>query len=128
MRRDSFKLLILAGIVAFAILYGMELASNGISTVYGPMDTPSVAQDPASVQEDWTLPTRPTDQGAAGRTTAVEPAVPYDWEAQTETLIPRNDRKPIVDRISGKTAEVLHGLSSGGIRFVVSLFDKMTGS
>jgi hypothetical protein len=127
MRRDTFKLLILAGVVAFAIMYGMELASSGISTVYGPMDTPAVRQDPAAGAGDWSLPTRPTDRSTTGTATTVQ-TVPYDWGTTNETAIPRNDHKPIVDRISGKTAEVLHGLSSGGIRLVVSLFDKMTGS
>ncbi|TJY43472.1 hypothetical protein E5161_06215 [Cohnella pontilimi] len=128
MRRDSFKLLIVAGIVAFAVLYGMELASHGISTVYGPMDSPTVAEDPASAEEDWTLPPRRTAPDAFGGAAAVQPEAPYPWGGQEEPVIPRNDRIPVVDRISGKTAEVLHGLSSGGIRFVVSLFDKMTGS
>ncbi|MDB4867618.1 MAG: hypothetical protein JWR03_1951, partial [Cohnella sp.] len=127
-RRDTFKLLILAGVVAFAIMYGMELASSGISTVYGPMDSPAVRQDPAAGGgNDWSLPTRQTDRSATG-TTTTDQTIPYDWGTQNETAIPRNDHKPIVDRISGKTAEVLHGLSSGGIRFVVTLFDKMTGS
>jgi hypothetical protein len=115
MRKDSLKLLLLAGVVAFAILYGMELSSSGISHVYGPLEqTQSTVHHPVSGDGDWTLPPRRTGRDDT-------------WE-EVPAELPRNDRKPLVDRISGTAAETLHHLSSGGIRFVVSLFDGMTGS
>ena len=115
MRRDSVKLLVLAGIVAFAVLYGMELSSNGISRVYGPMDQPEATRQPAAAdQGDWTLPPRATKQPLPS--------------ANDPIVIPRNDSQPLIDRVSATAAETLHSLSSGGIRFVVSLFDKVMGS
>ncbi len=123
MRRDSFRLLLLAGVVAFAVLYGMDLSSRGINRVYGPMDQQPGAdvrpQQQQSESEDWTLPPRKTtnrQQSSSARSQNQQPA------------IPRNDSQPLIDRVSGTAAETLHGLSSGGIRFIVSLFDKVTGS
>lgn len=135
MSKDGIKLLVLAGAVAFAVLYGMELASSGIASVYGPMETSAADTKSTSTNDDaWTLPPRKTDTAPSSRhgnsrtdSAADDGAYVYEWEADWEA-VPRQTRKPIVDRISGKTAEALHDLSSGGIRFVVTLFDRITGS
>lgn len=117
MRKDSLRLLMFAGVVAFAVLYGMELSSKGISEVYGPMDQPAEPRQIMNAQEeegeDWTLPPQRTVSRS---------------EYQEEILFPRNDRQPLVDQVSAAAAKTLHTISSGGIRFVVSLFDKVTGS
>ncbi len=132
MRRDTFKLLILAGIVAFAVLYGMELSSKGIEDVNGSWETPTLSTgEQPSTDEEWTLPARESAQKKEKAAT-VETRKPaddtpyYNWDEE-EFGIPRFDRKPIVDRVSGKTAEVLHDLSRSGIRMVVSIFDRVTG-
>jgi hypothetical protein len=128
MRRDSFKLLIFAGILGFAILYGMELSSKGIESVQGSLS--SEEPSGASGEGDWTLPATGKARGSApvdsqeGKWSDEDIAPQGDEEAPT---IPRNDREPIVDRVSGRTAEVLHDLSRNGIRMVVSLFDKVLG-
>ncbi|RKP55187.1 hypothetical protein D7Z26_08190 [Cohnella endophytica] len=134
MRRDTFKLLIFAGIIGFAILYGMELSSKGIADVNGPMSTgnPAAGEETTANSGDWTLPV--TDNGQKGPKTAPSETKsvagansdaenPYD----EGVAIPRDDREPIVDRVSGKTGEVLHDLSRNGIRIVVSLFDRVLG-
>jgi hypothetical protein len=124
MRRDSFKLLIFAGIVAFAVLYGMDLSSKGIENVNGPLVTNGLSADSqASVDGEWSLPA--AGQGNQTSSPAVDDTPFYNWDE--DPLIPRNDRKPIVDRVSGTTAKVLHDLSRNGIRIVVSIFDKVTG-
>ncbi len=116
MRRDSLRLLLLIGVVGFAVLYGMELSSSGISRVYGPLEEPSAVQESPEVSEDeeWTLPPART--------------VPPGYMPDGPYAFPRDDRVPLVDRLSAATAETLHHISSGGIRLVVSLFDKVTGS
>lgn len=125
MRRDSLRLLLLAGAIALAVLYGMELSSRGIARVYGPMENPDSprtsatysqgsSRTPSAAAEDWTLPPRKSS--------------PNPIVQDREIQIPRNDRQPLVDRVSAAAAETLYGISSGGIRFVVSLFDKVTGS
>ncbi|KIL37178.1 hypothetical protein SD71_00060 [Cohnella kolymensis] len=124
MRRDTLKLLIFAGIVGFAVLYGMELSSKGIADVNGSWDSggnPPGQQVPAD--EEWQLPARekPIREEPAP---SIEPDTGWQQELNE---IPRNDREPLVDRVSGKTAEVLHDLSRNGIRFVVSIFDGLTG-
>ncbi|WP_372662818.1 hypothetical protein [Cohnella sp.] len=131
MRRSTIKLLVFAGIVAFAVLYGMELSSKGIEDVNGPWSTtsPATERGDTSENEEWTLPTQePVQEERQSRATQspVDDTPYYDWDEE-EYGIPRDDRKPIVDRLSGKTAEVLHDLSRNGIKLVVSLFDRVTG-
>jgi hypothetical protein len=136
MRRDTFKLLVFAGIVAFAVLYGMELSSKGIQDVRGSWDSGSQAVNSTDGQtganEAWVLPAPSKKQtvskvestASASRKT-IDDTLYYDWENE-EFGIPRIDRKPIVDRVSGKTAGVLHDLSKNGIKMVVSIFSKVT--
>jgi hypothetical protein len=136
MRRDTFKLLVLAGIVAFAVLYGMDLSSKGIEDVNGPWVSPSptIAKQQTSTEEEWTLPSpTPTRSTTRGKKTVssdtskpVDDTPYYNWDEE-KFGIPRIDHKPIVDRVSGKTAEVLHDLSRNGIKIVVSIFNRVTG-
>ncbi len=133
MRRDTFKLAMLAAIVAFAVLYGMELSSRGIEHVNGKVvsDNDDSLSD-LEVTEEWVLPTRePAKQRPSSAKTTesgklLDEEQYNDWDAELYE-VPRNDHKPLVDRVSGATAEALHGISKGGIKFVVSLFDKVTG-
>ncbi|WP_256760159.1 hypothetical protein [Cohnella sp. WQ 127256] len=123
MRRDTLKLLIFAGIVGFAVMYGMELSSKGIENINGPWETtnPTAVEQSTAEEGDWTLP--------AGHYENPDkiPSDADNWNNNEELSIPRYDREPIVDRVSGKTAEVLHDLSRNGIRMVVSIFDKVMG-
>lgn len=116
MRNDSVKLLMLAGVIAFAVLYGMDLSTRGIERVYGPLDYPmaTAPSAPSNASGDWTLPPRQNRPQT----------IVYD----SGIVIPRQDKVPLIDRVSSATAKTLHEISSGGIRFVVSLFDKVTGS
>ncbi|MFC5471622.1 hypothetical protein ACFPPD_23380 [Cohnella suwonensis] len=136
MRKDTFKLLVFAGIVGFAILYGMELSNKGIREVNGPFPTEgtaAVGQSDAGETDDWTLPV--TGKAGGSRSSGTASDRTDDWDDGTALVddgdesvaIPRNDREPIVDRVSGKTGEVLHDLSRNGIKAVVSLFDKVLG-
>ncbi|MFD0672129.1 hypothetical protein [Cohnella sp. GCM10027633] len=132
MRKDTFKLLMLAGVVAFAVLYGMELSSRGIENVNGKYEPIGQSQEDPDKADEWVLPTRQPDSRQKPQATerpseASELEELNDYDAELYG-IPRDDRKPLVDRVSGATADVLHGLSKGGIKFVVSIFDKATGS
>ena len=128
MRRDTFKLLLMAGLLGFAVLYGMELSSKGIENVKGPWETEGTAIEQPAEDSDWTLPVKEPRQGAKSTDGRRPPtAAEGEDEYGEEYGIPRTDREPIVDRLSGKTAEVLHDLSRDGIRMVVSLFDKVLG-
>jgi len=118
MKKDTFRLLMLIGAIGFAVLYGMELASSGIGRVYGPMETPAAVRPAppwtAEEEEEWRLPP-PTRRPAT-----YVPADPY--------TIARSGKEPLIDRLSSATAEALHHISEGSIRFIVSLFDKITGA
>ncbi len=131
MRRDFFRLLILAGILGFAVLYGMELSSKGIENVKGPWETEGATVEQPVGDEDWTLPVKEPRQGEKSREQSPPSSAANEGQAEGEdgaqSGIPRADREPIVDRMSGRTAEVLHDLSRNGIRMVVSLFDKVLG-
>jgi len=120
MRRDTFKLLIFAAVVGFAVLYGMELSSKGIENVNGPWDnrTLSTIGQASADEGDWTLPAQ-TKNPTASKLPVLDRG--------EEIIIPRPNREPIVDRVSDKTANVLHDLSRHGIRLVVSIFDSLTG-
>lgn len=139
MRKETIKLFLFAGLLGLAIIYGMELSSDGIEDVNGTWNKPNQTTEQnigvdgsAGPDDEWTLPVRTRElseeesykRDITARDT--EDTSDYDWEEE-QYGIPRNDREPLVDRVSGKTAEVLHGLSRDGIRMVVSLFDKVTG-
>lgn len=135
MRRDTIKLLAFAGIIAFAVLYGMELTSKGIQDVNGsfdarsriePLDEEEVWQTQSSAQSRREQSNKPASTKPPVQTDAPDQEPSYDWDEELMD-IPRDDRRPIVDRVSGKTGEVLNDLSRSGIRAVVSLFDQLTG-
>lgn len=147
MRKDSVKLLLMAGGLALAIMYGMELASSGIAAVHGPLGAAGSSKGAGTVlhtEDDWIASdgqrseegTRTGSGNAADDPARNGKKVGTSQESQREgtgtdssgPVIPRHDREPIVDRVSGKTASVLHDVSKSGIRFVVSLFEKATGS
>src|SRR5688572_21743379 len=132
MRKDSFKLFLFAAIMAFAVLYGMELSSKGIENVNGTMTSDETVNEQTADDDEWPVPTkRPTQREQAELTPSDEPSDDRDadqspyWDDPGYD-IPRNDSNPIVDRVSGTTAQVLHDLSRGGIKFVVSIFESMT--
>lgn len=141
MGRDMLKFAVFAGLIVFAVMYGMELANSGINTVYGPVDRSGAAsaRSPqqtadggasqsagrtASGRSDGRYANEPPGLAVDGATDAAGrgTAVGSDGYA-----IPRDDHEPAVDRLAGKTAEALQNLSKGGIRFIVSLFDKVAG-
>jgi hypothetical protein len=129
MRRDLFKLIVFAGIVVFAVLYGMDLSSKGIRDVNGEWGDDSYSQTTGAKAsgDEWQVPERQgTNTTQRNDTASTQDDIYYMWDEEPYEL-PRHDRKPIVDRLSGATAELLHGISKSGIKLVVSLFDKVTG-
>lgn len=123
MSRDLMKLLVVCGAIVFAVMFGMELSSSGISSVYGPMDSSSVG---VSTPEQLN-----TDAGTGKKTEdtngryADEPKG-ISLEGGDAVPMPRNDHTPAIDRLANSAAEALQSVSKGGIHFVVHLFDKTT--
>ena len=123
MSRDLMKLLIVCGAIVFAVMFGMELSSNGISSVYGPMDSSSSGvSTPEQLNTDESTEQKPEETD--GRY-ADEPEG-ISLEGENEVPMPRNDHTPAIDRLANSAAEALQSVSKGGIHFVVHLFDKTT--
>jgi len=148
MGRSIGKFAILSALVGLAVLFGMELADDGIRSVYGP-----VGGDGASAVSDGSRTNDSSASGQRSRYYAEEPqGIAYDdgaaaprtdrrnaatgrATAQEQPLatqdpyeIPRPGGEPLVDSLADKTASTLQRLSQGGVRAVVSLFDKLSGS
>lgn len=135
MRRDIVKLAIVGVLILLAMMYGMELASSGISTVYGPLEESGtrIAQDGQREAEPPDAAAEASEAAAARRAGGARfadepPGIAYDPGTGPDAVpaIPRLDREPVVDRLAGKTAETLQQLSKSGIRLIVSLFESAT--
>ncbi|MBB6636196.1 hypothetical protein [Cohnella thailandensis] len=138
MRKDLFKLMIVAGAILFAVLFGMELASSGIQSVYGPVDSGGSASSGGNRNEASADPVADNpryqdsyeEEAPENARYGNEPeGISYDSEAaaqEGEAVIPRLDRPSMVDRLAGKTAEALQSASKGGIHFIVNLFNRTT--
>jgi len=130
MGKDLFRLILVGGAIVFAILFGMELASSGIGDVYGPMETPAGAgahpetgtQQEAGVRPDAGTAAAPSAEN--GRFGSEPPGISVG--ETDDAPIPRLDHTPVIDRLAGKTAEILQNASKGGIHFIVNLFSKTT--
>lgn len=149
MGRSIGKFAILSALVGLAILFGMELADDGIRSVYGPVGgegTTAVsdgngnrtneglsgqrsryyAEEPQGIAYDDGAAATGTNSrtAASGRASTQEQPV----ATQDPYEIPRLGGEPLVDSLADKTASTLQRLSQGGVRAVVSLFDKLSGS
>lgn len=126
MSKDLVKLLLIGGAIAFAVMFGMELASSGIRDVYGPLD-----QTGAGVAERATSPSpspSPVREDSENGRYGSEPdGISVDsTDGKVDAVIPRDDHMPVIDQLANKTAEMLQHASKGGIHFVVDLFSKTT--
>jgi len=124
MSRDLMKLLIVCGAIVFAVMFGMELSSNGISSVYGPMD-PSSAGISTPEQLNTDAGTEEEAANTDGRYADEPEGISLEGE-DDEVPMPRNDHTPAIDRLANSAAEALQSVTKGGIHFVVNLFDKTT--
>ncbi|MBB6729747.1 DUF3679 domain-containing protein [Cohnella zeiphila] len=130
MARDGIKLLLAGALLLFAVMFGMELASSGISNVYGPVD-PSAATAAKQQADDIKKET-----GKAGANADASGNADQGWYGKEpdgisvsgadDPRIPRLDHKPVVDRIAGGTADLLQSVSKKGIQLISKLFSKTT--
>ncbi|MFD2333792.1 hypothetical protein ACFSR7_31415 [Cohnella sp. GCM10020058] len=150
MGRSLTRFALLSVLIGLAILFGMELADDGIRTVYGPINdgTATVgsgsAADSRAEQRSRYYAEEPQgiayegENRNAGATREGVKAGGSSDATRTQTnqaagnedpyAIPRPDGEPLVDSLADKTASALQALSQGGVRAVVSLFDKLSGS
>jgi len=133
MGRDAIKLLLAAGLLLFAVMFGMELASSGISSVYGPADpalgtvgrqhadSPSRAGVPYGGQASEA---EGADEPEAGWYGSEPDGISVNGAG--DPRIPRLDHKPVVDRIASGAAGLLQSVSKEGIHLIAKLFGKTT--
>ncbi|MEK0312961.1 hypothetical protein [Cohnella sp. 56] len=154
MGRSMGRLAFVSVLIALAILFGMELADDGIRTVYGPVgdsagvsaaDGAQAANDERAAQRSRYYAEEPqgiayeggsgVERSSAGGVRGGERSggqerdtVERETAKRDPYAIPRPDGEPLVDSLADKTASALQALSQGGVRAVVSLFDKLSGS
>ncbi|RUS48519.1 hypothetical protein [Cohnella sp. AR92] len=126
MSKDLIKLLVVAGAILFAVMFGMELASSGIHEVYGPLDNGGSAVS-GTVRDDPESGRYGNEPRGISYEESKDDAKKADaGQEGTEAAIPRLDHTPMVDQLAGKTADALQSVSRGGIHFLVNLFSKTT--
>ncbi len=136
--RKPWKYGMLGALIVIAVLYGIELTSQGLADVYGPLDQGTIASAP-EVTGALGAPTDGESTGtAAGQPSGIaelgggkdqatvesSPSIAGD-DAASPTL-PSTSGEPSVNRLADGTAGLLQSVSSGGIRFVVSMFEAIT--
>lgn len=125
MKRQTWKWLLLGSALTFLILFGMELSTKGVETIYGPLDKESgYAQQPSEAQY-----ASETDRRIAEleRELAEIRELAYEssrWKEEERLPgMPYREDHPAVNKLADSTAGVLQNASSKGMRFVVSLFE-----
>jgi len=141
MRKQRWKYGMLGALIVVAVLYGIELTSQGLGDVYGPLDrgTAPIVQQDVETQQPIAA------QGGERQDPAQQPITEIggtDGEAQREPLAEQGAKPgPLtgaqqagpsvagdssVNRLADGTAGLLQSVTSGGIRLVVSMFEAIT--
>lgn len=139
MRKGVWKWLILGAALTVIVLYGMEASTSGIERIYGPIEggTAAAAVQGTKPIESLQVEASQLQEQYAEDATAAERIKQLEKElkevkklAQREAIadgveIEEGD-SPAVNRLADGTADLLQTVTTGGIRFVVTLFDSVT--
>jgi|HigsolmetaAR203D_1030402.scaffolds.fasta_scaffold02028_4 hypothetical protein len=145
--RRPWQYTLLGAAIAFFVLYGIELASDGVEDVYGPAEPRTERSVPGiAANAGDPYPSGGRVGAQAGARDAVGPdsygARPQDQHADPGSYPGWDDYGPTryeegygyddfaegrggVSRLADGTAGLLQSLAKGGIRFVVSLFESV---
>lgn len=150
MKKDAMKWALLGGVVVFLVLYGIEVVTSGIGTVYGPIDTTraqiqvtdvrqqSSTEDQRARETNEPTVSPPVAAPEPDRVPAVAATLPerislegaaagaFEYRPLPPQTIYGSTREPSVNRVAEQTAGLLQTLSNNGIRMVVSVFDSLT--
>lgn len=128
MRKDKIKSALFGGAIVIVVLFGIEFASSGIEQVHGPLASstdPTVQVQPEP--EALEVPASNEEQPAPIVLGPLQPDPVQSYvENRQSSLAGQGNGEPMVNRVANGTAGLLQSLSSGGIRFVVTLFDAIT--
>ncbi|MFF2481614.1 hypothetical protein [Paenibacillus sp. NPDC058071] len=140
MKKNAIKWMVLGGVLVFIVLYAMEMSQTGIERIYGPIEggRPTAVAGNGSLEEDYTEPEAEPAYGKGGAPLSDEAERKIarlekelaevrklaELNSQKERLpgIKTGDGKPTVNKLADETAGLLQSVSSGSIKFVVSLF------
>lgn len=153
--RKPWQYTLLGAAIAFFVLYGIELSTDGMKDVYGPLEPRKVER--AGSGSGNGLDNRESPHPASTRGESASPRQePYDeWpggahgESGTGGAPERGDDGAwpelnggydgygypydgaaagggAVSRLADGTAGLLQSMAKGGIRFIVSLFESLT--
>ncbi|MEF2247280.1 MULTISPECIES: hypothetical protein [unclassified Paenibacillus] len=147
MRKKAWKWALLGGALTFIILYGIEMSTAGIERIHGPLQSqlsqnelkPPASAEPGSnvrdgeqEMEQW-LPKTATERKIAQLEKELEEirklaSLEKKYEEQYNELwsdLPGggNGSSSAVNKFADSASGMLESASSGGIKFVVSMFE-----
>ncbi|MCM3627247.1 hypothetical protein M3194_07710 [Paenibacillus glycanilyticus] len=141
--KGALKWVLLGGVLVFIILYGVEMSSAGIERIYGPIDGEGSSAI-MSNENKYSLTSSESDSSeleGSGLSSSAERKIAElekelkevrkiaEESARHERLpgISSDSGEPAVNKVADGTAGLLQSVSSGGIRFIASLFNSVTG-
>ncbi|WP_042162802.1 hypothetical protein [Paenibacillus gorillae] len=143
MKRSAIKWAILGGALVFIVLYAMEMSQSGIERIYGPIEggqtsvTLPSAHSAGSSDEGVIDGSAPSSSGMSAA--AEKKIAKLEKElAEVREIAERGSRRerlpgidgrahePAVNKLADGTSGFLQSVTTGGIKFVVSLFDSVT--
>ncbi|PZD93963.1 hypothetical protein DNH61_20980 [Paenibacillus sambharensis] len=136
MKRKPFQWAMAGALLVILLLYGLEMSADGIGRIYGPLDHASQQQGmevqlskeppPAEAAPLENGPAVEQNDLAAGNSAKSAEALPGAAGQGLAGYSPPSGEASVNKAAEG-AAGFLQGLSSGGIRLVVSLFDAIAG-
>jgi hypothetical protein len=132
MRRFSAKMGILSLFLLLGVIYGLEMANEGMRQIHGPMTNGTESGDAATLTADgeWvhdherelkaivSMPQQPSEETEEKET---EPL-----HATPQYVLNEEAQPPRIDRLADQAAGLLQLMAHQGIRLVVSVFDSLT--
>ncbi|AGA58518.1 MAG: hypothetical protein C6W55_14050 [Thermobacillus sp.] len=147
--RKPWQYTLLGAVIAFFVLYGIELSSDGMEDVYGPLEQQAADRagtgsgngheygDPYPAGKRGTAAAQPDPydpwSGAYGESGAgIDPerddvgALPDGNDGYGYSYEGAAEGGGAVSRLADGTAGLLQSVAKGGIRLIVSLFESVT--
>ncbi|MDQ0058396.1 hypothetical protein [Paenibacillus harenae] len=147
MKRNALKWTILGGAIVFIVLYGIEMSSAGLERINGTFEETesgslyeenAVAEENSQQNDENSVYARKIEElereleetkrllTKAGVGESKAGKSPVIDEDERLPGIPVQEDAPAVDKLAESASGMLQSVSSGGIRFVVSIFDGLT--
>ncbi|MFF2090354.1 hypothetical protein [Paenibacillus sp. NPDC058174] len=145
MKRSAIKWAIMGGVLVFIVLYAMEMSQTGIERIYGPIEggqtsvTLPSAQSPGKGSGVEGVVDGSSSSPSGMSAAAEKKIAKLEKElAEVREIAERGSRRerlpgidggsnePAVNKLADGTSGFLQSITTGGIKFVVSLFDSVT--